>query len=86
MRAARNNFKQQDENNKRINDNEQSNCKQQRQQASKQHGGASMGGLRWCTGLVPCTRENSSASTRVPRRPPLGRNAREDNTSGINTA
>ena len=27
------------------------------------------GGLRWCTGLVPCTREYSSTSTRVSRIP-----------------
>ena len=30
-----------------------------------------MGGLRWCAGLAPCTRDNSSAPTRAPRRPPL---------------
>ena len=30
-----------------------------------------MGGLQWCTGLVPCTRDHSSAPTRVPRRPPF---------------
>ena len=30
-----------------------------------------VGGLRWGAGLAPCTRENSSAPTRAPRRPPL---------------
>ena len=29
-----------------------------------------MGGLQWCTDLVPCTRENSSTPNRVPCRPP----------------
>ena len=36
-----------------------------------------IGGLQWCTVLVPCTRENSSASTRVPWGPPLRGNVQK---------
>ena len=42
-----------------------------------------MGGFRWCTGLVPCTRDNSSAPTRVPRRPPLLRGPSNGSTTTI---